>query len=176
MTHDGNRDPRAAAWCLPLSRNDRWCVIAVFTDDEWRALCRVANHPEWAKDPRFATFAARKQNEDALDCVISEWTRQFTPHEVMEKLQAVGVQAGVVNTLGDLFSDPQLEHRRIWRELPHAELERFHYEAPPFSLSETPAEQFPSPLLGEHNQYVLHEILGMPDAEIEELTRQGVVE
>lgn len=177
MTHDGNRDPRAAPHgAYPCRGDDRWCVIAVFRDDEWRALCRGAHHPEWAEDARFATLAARKQNEDALDCAIGEWTRQFTPHEVMEQLQAVGVQAGVINTLGDLFSDPQLQHRGTWRELPHAELERFHYEAPPFILSETPAEQFPSPLLGEHNQYVFREILGMSDAEIEELTKQGVVE
>jgi benzylsuccinate CoA-transferase BbsF subunit len=177
MTHDGNRNPDAAPHgAYPCRGDDRWCVIAVFTDDEWRALCGAANHPEWANDARFATLAARKQNEDELDRVIGEWTAQFTPHAVMEKLQAVGVQAGVVNTLGDLFSDPQLQHRQIWRDLPHAELERFYYEAPPYTLSATPAELRPSPLLGEHNRYVYGEILGMSDAEIEELTKQGVIE
>ncbi len=177
MTHDGNRNPDAAPHgAYPCRGEDRWCVIAVFTDDEWRALCRVANHPEWATDTRFATLSARKQNEDELDRVIGEWTKQFTPREVMEKLQAAGVQAGVVNALGDLFSDPQLQHRQIWRELPHAELERFYYEAPPFTLSETPAELRPSPLLGEHNRYVYGEILGMSAAEIEELVKQGVIE
>lgn len=177
MTHDGNRDPDAAPHgAYPCRGEDRWCVIAVFTDDEWHALCRVANHPEWIDDPRFRTFAARKHYEDELDRVVGEWTRQFTAHDVMEKLQAVDVQAGVVNTIGDLFSDPQLQHRKIWRDLPHAELDRFYYEAPPFTLSETPAELRPSPLLGEHNRYVFGEILGIPDAEIEELVKQGVIE
>lgn len=177
MTHDGNRNPHAAPHnAYPCQGNDRWCVIAVFAEDEWRALCRVANHPEWATDARFATLAARKQNEDELDRVIGEWTAQFTPHAVMERLQAAGVQAGVVNTLGDLFDDPQLQHRQIWRELPHAELGRFYYEAPPFDLSETPAELRPSPLLGEHNRYVYGEILGLADAEIDELMQQGVIE
>ncbi len=176
MTPNGNRNPNAAPHgAYPCRGDDRWCVIAVFADEEWRALCDVAN-PEWANDPRFATLAARKENEDELDQMIGAWTAQFTPREVMEKLQAVGVAAGVVNTLGDLFSDPQLKHRNIWRELPHAELERFHYEAPPFDLSETPADLRPSPLLGEHNHYVYGELLGMPDAEIEELTKQGVIE
>ncbi len=94
----------------------------------------------------------------------------------METLQAVGVRAGMVNRLSDLFADPQLEHRRIWRELPHAELERFHYIAPPYILSETPAELRPSPLLGEHNEYVYRTILGLPDREMERLVANGVIE
>lgn len=177
MTHDGNRDPYAAPHgAYPCRGDDRWCVIAVFSDNEWRAFCAASGHPHWLSDSRFATLAARKQNEDALDRLVGEWTSQFTPQEVMEQLQAAGVAAGVVNTLGDLFGDPQLTHRRIWRELPHAELETFHYEAPPYDLSETPADLHPSPLLGEHNRYVLGEILGMADAEIDELIKQGVIE
>ncbi len=177
MTHDGNRNPYAAPHgAYPCAGEDAWCVIAAYDEDEWRALCRAVEHPEWADDPRFATFAARKQNEDTLDGLIGGWTVHFTPRQVMERLQGAGVAAAAVNTLADLFSDPQLEHRRIWRELPHAELERFQYEGPPFTLSETPAEQFPSPLLGEHNRDVYGGILGISDAEIEELTRQGVIE
>ncbi len=177
MTHQGNRDPYAAPHgAYPCRGQDRWCVIAVLTDDDWRAFCAASGHPHWLSDSRFATLAARKQNEDELDRLVGEWTSQFTPQEVMEQLQAAGVAAGVVNTLGDLFGDPQLTHRRIWRELPHAELETFHYEAPPYDLSETPADLHPSPLLGEHNRYVFGEILGMADAEIDELTKQGVIE
>jgi len=177
MNHDGNRNPNAAPHgAYPCRGEDRWCVIAVFTDDEWQSFCRVANHIDWATDARFSTLAARKQNEDELDRLVGEWTAQFTPHEVMEKLQAVGVQAGVVNTLGDLFSDPQLAHRNIWRDLPHAELEQFFYEAPPFALLDTPADLRPSPLLGENNREVFGGILGMSDAEIDELMKQGVIE
>lgn len=75
--------------------------------------------------------------------------------------------AGAVHRLGDLFSDPQLMHRRTWRELPHPELGRFHYEAPPYVLSETPADLRRSPLLGEHNRQVYREIVGLADGEIE---------
>jgi crotonobetainyl-CoA:carnitine CoA-transferase CaiB-like acyl-CoA transferase len=94
----------------------------------------------------------------------------------METLQAAGVAAGVVNRLSDLFADPQLIHRRVWRELPHAELERFHYVAPPYIFSETPAEQRPSPLLGEHNQLVYRELLGLSGGEIEQLIADGVID
>ena len=178
MTHHGNRDPNAAPHGAYPCRGDdnRWCVIAVFSEDEWRAFCRAVEHPEWADDARFRTLAARKQNEDELDRLVGAWTAQFTPREVMEKLQAVGVRAAVVNTLADLFCDPQLKHRRIWREMPHPVLEQFDYEGPPFALSETPAELRRSPLLGEHNRRVLGELLGMSDAEIDELMKQGAIE
>jgi benzylsuccinate CoA-transferase BbsF subunit len=177
MTREGNRHPDVAPHgAYPSRGQDRWCVIAVFSNEEWWALCRAADHLEWADDPRFRTATARKANEDELDRLIGEWTVEHTAQEVMEKLQAVGVQAGPVNTLGDLFSDPQLEHRQIWRELSHTVLGPFYYEAPPFAFSETTAELRPSPLLGEHNRYVYGEVLGMSDAEIEELTKQGVIE
>jgi benzylsuccinate CoA-transferase BbsF subunit len=177
MTRNGNRDPHAAPHgAYPCRGADQWCVIAVFSDEEWCAFCRATGHPEWCDDTRFARLPARKQNEDALDQLIAEWTAQRTPHEVMETLQAVGVRAGVVNHLKDLFCDPQLKHRNQWRELPHAELETFHYEAPPYMLSETPCELRPSPLIGEHNRYVFGEIFGMSDEEIEQLMKDGVIE
>jgi len=177
MTRQGNRSPHAAPHgAYPCRGEDRWCVIAVCSEEEWRALCRAAGHPEWGDDPRFATLAARKAHEDELDALIGGWTRQFGRHEVMERLQAVGVGAGIVSLLSDLFADPQLAHRRVWQELPHPELEKFHYEAPPFILSETPAELSRSPLLGEHNDRVYGEMLGLARAEIERLIEDGVIE
>ncbi len=177
MTRMGNRSLHAAPHgAYPCRGEDRWCVIAVCDDDEWGALCRAVGHPEWESDQRFATFAARKAHEDELDSLISAWTAERAAQEVMETLQAAGVRAGVVNRLSDIFTDPQLAHRRIWRELPHAELETFHYEAPPFILPETPAELRPSPLLGEHNSRVYREILGLSDQEIGRLMADGVIE
>ncbi len=177
MTRMGNRSPHAAPHgAYPCRGEDRWCVIAVCADDEWRALCRAAGHPDWADDQRFATLAGRKAHEDELDALIGAWSARHTPQQVMETLQAGGVRAGAVNRLSDLFADPQLAHRRIWRELPHAELERFHYEAPPFTLSATPAELRPSPLLGEHNREVYRGILGLSEQDIERLAAEGVIE
>ncbi|MFQ5856299.1 MAG: CaiB/BaiF CoA transferase family protein [Anaerolineae bacterium] len=173
----GNRDPRAAPHgAYPCRGDDAWCVIAVFDEVEWQALCEVAGHPEWAADPRFATLEARKAHEDELDRLIGEWTARFTPREVMTNLQAAGVPAGMVQTVGDLFSCPQLTHRGQWPALEHPELGSYEYEAPPFLLSETPAEiRRPSPCLGEHNDYVFGELLGMSRAEIEQLEAEGVL-
>lgn len=179
MTRDGNRDPNAAphnAYPCRGADASQWCVIAVFGDDEWRDFCRAIGRMDWVDDARFRSHAARKLNEDELDRVVSEWTRQFSAREVMEKLQAAGVRAGIVNSVADLFHDPQLQHREIWRALSHAELGTFHYEAPPYTLSETRAELKPSPLLGEHNRAVFGEWLGMSDAEIDALIGEGVIE
>ncbi len=77
----------------------------------------------------------------------------------------------------DLFSCPQLAHRQVWRELEHPELGPFHFEAPPFILSETPADlRRPAPCLGEHNAYVYGEILGLSQEEIAQLEAAGVIE
>ncbi len=177
MSRTGNRSPSAAPHgAYPCRGEDRWCVIAVCREDEWLAFCRATGHPEWAEETRFGSLAARKAHEDELDALVSAWTSQLTAHAVMETLQAAGVRAGVVNRLSDLFADPQLAHRSIWRELLHPELERFHYVAPPFILSETPAQLRPSPLLGEHNQLVYREILGVSDQKIKQLITDGVIE
>lgn len=174
----GNRDPQAAPHgAYPCRGDDTWCVIGVFDEAEWQALCQAAEHPEWAADPRFATLAARKAYEDELDRVIGEWTAGFTPQEVMTKLQAAGVQAGMVQSVGDLYSCPQLLHRGQWQALEHSELGSYEYEAPPFLLSETPAEiRHPSPCLGEHNDYVFGELLGLPPEEIAQLKAKGVLD
>lgn len=176
-TRMGNRSADAAPHgAYPCRGEDRWCVIAVSNEDEWRALCRAAGHPEWAEDARFGSLAARKAHEEELDAVIAGWTRERTPHEVMKTLQAAGVPAGVVSRLSDLFSDPQLAHRRTWRALPHPELGQFHYVAPPFILAETPAELRRSPLLGEHNDQVYREILGLTQGEVDALVADGVID
>jgi benzylsuccinate CoA-transferase BbsF subunit len=176
MTHHGNRDANAAPHNAYPCRGDAWCAIAVFGDDEWRALCQVAASAPWTKDARFATHGLRKQHEDALDQAIAQWTRDRDARQLMETLQAAGVEAMVVNTLGDIFSDPQLQHRKIWRQLRHTVLGTFDYEAPPYDLSDSPATLRASPLLGEHNRYVYREIVGMSDEEISSLEKDGVIE
>jgi len=177
MTRNGNRDVNAAPHGVyPCKGDDSWVAIAAYNDTDWDALCGIAQKQVWADDARFATHASRKENEDALDALIAAWTREWDANELMQALQGAGVEAMVVNSIGDIFSDPQFAHRKIWRHLPHAELGEFDYEAPPYILSESPSELRPSPLLGEHNRKVYGEILGMSDEEIEELTKQGVIE
>ena len=172
----GNRCSFAAPHgAYPCRGDDRWCVIAVFNDQEWQGFCRVLDNPDWTQDRRFATLPARKQNEEELDRLIGEWTINFTPEEVMLKMQSAGVPAGVVETCPELFEDVQLQHRQHFRELEHPELGKYHPEAPAFKLSKTPAElNRPAPCLGQHNGYVYNKLLGISDEEFVALTEEGV--
>jgi benzylsuccinate CoA-transferase BbsF subunit len=174
----GNRHPYAAPHgayrCLG---DDRWCTIAVFTDGEWEAFCKVIGKPAWTEDPKFTTLLARKENEEELDRLVEDWTVNLPPEEVMNKMQAAGVAAGVVQSGKDLIEDPQLEHRHHFWYLNHPEMGLCAYDGPPFKLSETPAElNMPAPCLGEHTEYVCTQILGMTDDEFIGLFAEGVFE
>jgi len=130
--------------------------------------------PELAEDPRYATFAARKTHEDEIDGIISPWTAGQAAEDVMRRLQAAGVAAGVVQNARDLLTaDPQMRARRHYRKLLHAEAGETTYDGPPFTLSECPIELRPAPLLGEHNDYVFKQLLDLSDAEISDGYTQG---
>jgi benzylsuccinate CoA-transferase BbsF subunit len=174
----GNRSPYAAPHgAYPCQGDDAWCAIAVFSDVEWRAFCQAVGEPEWTKSAKFATLSGRKENEGQLDRLVSEWTMQYTTKEVMTRLQAAGVAAGVVQNGKDLLSDPQLEHRRHLRGLLHPEIGTYASEAPAFKLSKSSTgPTMPAPCLGEHNEYVYTKILGMSDAEFIDLVSKGVFE
>lgn len=173
----GNRCPCAAPHgTYPCKGDDRWCAIAVFTDEEWQAFSRVVARP-WTQEPGFATLLGRKQNEDELDRLVGEWTVQFTAEEVMRLMQDAGVAAGVVESTADLLQDAQLKARNHFWVLHHRELGAFSHLGQAFKLSETPADpRMPAPCLGEHTEYVCTKILGMPDEEFIGLMADGVFE
>jgi len=173
----GNRDPNAVPHGVyPCEGEDQWCAIAIFNDEEWSAFCRAAEKPQWASDMRFRTSAGRRAHENELDKLVAEWTSHFKARTVMERLQSEGVPAGVVQSVPDLFSCPQLLHRNQWVKLNHPEFGTYEHEAPPFILSETPAELCrSSALLGEHNDYVFEKIVGLSGPEVQALKEQGVI-
>ena len=174
----GNRCPYAAPHGIfPGKGDDRWCAIAVFTEEEWHALCNAMGNPEWVKEPRFATLQGRKGNEDELEQLLAQWTINYDARELMYKLQKAGVPAGVVENGEDIQNDPQLAHRHYLWELEHPEIGKHSYEAPPFRLSKTPAElNKPGPCLGEDTEYVCTKILGISDELFIELLAEGVFE
>jgi len=112
-----------------------------------------------------------------LDQKIGAWTSQFTARKIMEKLQAAGARGGVVQTMSDLYDDPQLNHRGQWIELEHPEIGRMHYQRPPYNLTKSPAgPDERDPLLGEHNDYFYLELLGLSQKEYKELIKDGVID
>jgi len=174
----GNQSPSSiphnAYRCLG---EDRWCAISVSTDEEWHSLCEVIGDPALAQDPRFATLLARKENEQELDSLVNGWTSTRTAEEVMASMQSAGVSAGVVETAEDMLDhDPQLKARRFFSELDYPGLGKYH-AAPGtyFRLSKYAPEAKRAPLMGEHNEYVFKQLLGIPDAEYERLVSDGVI-
>lgn len=177
IERDGNRHPFAAPHnAYRCKGDDRWCVISIFSDEEWEKLCKVMKRDDLLSDQRFKTIISRKENEEELDKEIEGWTSQLTAEEVFKTLQENGIMAGIVETMEDIFLDPQLNHRGFWPELNHPEVGPIHAEAPPFILSKTPFKiDRAAPCLGEHNELVFKKFLGYSDEEYEKLVKDGII-
>ncbi len=173
----GNRDMYIAPHALfPCRGSDRWVAIAITGELEWHSFCNVIGQPEWTRDTRFNTLLGRKENEDELERLIAEWTLGRTATQVMHMLQEVGIPAGVVQTAEDLFNDPQLKYREHFRYLEHKVIGVHAYHSPAYKLSKTPCEiRKAGPCLGEDNEHVYKNILGLSDDEIADLLIEGVI-
>ena len=174
---EGNKYPYAAPHnAYRCIGEDRWCAIAVFTDKEWQSFCKVIGKPALAKNPKFNTLLARKEHEEELDKLVNEWTVKHTAEEVMNLMQAKGVAAGMVETAKDQERDPQLMARHFLWELDYQEGGTILSPAGVhFLLSKTPYELKPAPSLGQHNDYVFKELLGLSDEEIIKLENEKVI-
>ena len=172
----GNRHPMAAPHgVFPCMGDDRWCAITVFTEKEWEMFCHVIGDPPWTKEHRFSTLQLRKRNEDELEELVAEWTKHHMPEKVMKTMQASGVPAAVVQNARDLLEkDPQLKEREFVIPIEHPILGVFGHIAPALKLSKNKAEVRTSPCLGEHNEYVCTQLLGMSDEEFTGLVQDGV--
>lgn len=172
-----NRHPNhAPQGAYPCKGDDKWVAIAVTSEAEWRGLEEAMDHPVWMVDERFADPVLRLKNQDELTDLISEWTRGHTHYEAMHLLQEAGVPAGAVVNAPELMSDPHLQGREFYWEIDHPDAGRHRYCGFPIKLSETPAHVIlPAPCLGEHNEYVLGDILGFSAEEIEELADLKVI-
>ena len=176
-TRNGNRDAIMAPHnCYPCRGEEKWISIVVATDEEWKALCRVMEKPELVRDDRFSDVYVRWNNQEELDRIIGEWTREQDEYGVMEKLQKAGVAATPSLSAEGLFKDPHLREREVFSEVPHPVMGKDWVIAPPWRLSETPAGiHRHSPLLGEHNDHVFNQLLGISPEEIKKLQEEQVI-
>jgi crotonobetainyl-CoA:carnitine CoA-transferase CaiB-like acyl-CoA transferase len=155
--------------------DDRWCAVAVFTDEAWRGFRRALGNPSWAEDEKFATLSGRLNHREELDRLVAAWTQQHTPEEVMARLQGNGVAAGVVQDARDLADDPQLRARDFFIELAHPEPGKTIADATPIKLSHTPARYHRAPAPGQDNDHVYRRLLGLDEGEMAELRENGVI-
>ena len=165
----------------PCAGEDAWVAIAVRTDEEWRALAGVierdsAERSGLADDARFVDSSSRSRNRRDLDALVAEWTRKFTAQQVVDRLQGVRVAAMPVMNIADQFADPHLNSRETYVEIDHPHVGAEMVYGVPWRFSDTPGSvQAPAPLLGQHNEYVLQQLLGMDGERIGELVAQQVV-
>ena len=176
-TRVGNLDNYMAPHnCYRCQGDDKWVSIAIATDEEWQAFCHAVGKPEWSADPRFTNARNRWQNQSELDGLITQWTINHTHYEATQKLQKVGVAAFPSMSREELAHDPHLIERNVFVEVEHPEAGRQTFLAPPWKLSATPAEiTRHSPLLGEDNEYVFCELLGMSVEEFATLVGDGII-
>jgi benzylsuccinate CoA-transferase BbsF subunit len=177
QTRDGNKSPYAVPHGVyPCKGEDQWCAIAVFTEKEWAAFCKVLDDPSWIEDPKFKTLETRKKNEDALNNLIAKWTKDQKAEDIMTMMQKAGVEAGVVRNIGDVVEAcPQLEHRHFWWTLEHPEIGRTVNAGSSYILSKTPYSlEKPAPCFGEHTEYVCTQFLGISDNEFIDLFQEEV--
>jgi crotonobetainyl-CoA:carnitine CoA-transferase CaiB-like acyl-CoA transferase len=174
---NGNRDPHMAPHGVFRSQgDDRWVSIAVRNDDEWRTLCTIMGKPALASDIRFATLAARKENEDALEALVTAWTQTRSAEEATQQLQAAGIPSYPALNGRDLLANPQAEARGFFVEFEHPEVGTRRHLGVPWQMSRTPSKvRRPAPMLGEATDYVLEQIIGLKKDEVASLRAKEVL-
>jgi benzylsuccinate CoA-transferase BbsF subunit/naphthyl-2-methylsuccinate CoA transferase subunit len=173
----GHRDANAAPHGIYRTLGYRkWIAVSVFTDNEWEALKSVMGNPAWADENKFKTLADRKKNEDELDGLIEEWTQWQYADLLMNKLISNGVRAGVVNDARGVIEDAHLKDRGFWAYMDHPVVGITLYNMAPIRFSETPIQmKTAAPLLGQHTNEVLTNMLGYTSDEIKQLEEAGAL-
>jgi benzylsuccinate CoA-transferase BbsF subunit len=171
------RAPRAPHGVFQCNGNDRWIAISAWRDESWSALCKVLGNPAFARSPEFRGAEGRWAGRREIDAGIASIVRHWEAEALMSALQCAGVAAGVVRTAADIVDeDPQLQHRHHWVKLEHPEMGTSIYNAPPFRISGARATPVaPAPLLGQHTEEVLTEILGLDTAAVDDLRQADVL-
>ena len=157
--------------------SDDWCAIGIMTDEQWPALCAVIGADDLARDRSLATASGRLAAVDRVEATVSAWTATRTATEVMFALQAKGVPAGVVASSRHIMDeDKQLQHRGYFQRVDHPKIGEARFTSPPFLMDGERIELKRPPLLGEHTDAVLTDILGYTPERIKALRTEGVLE
>jgi crotonobetainyl-CoA:carnitine CoA-transferase CaiB-like acyl-CoA transferase len=182
-SQEGPAAPYGVYRCAPMKLDggaiddDRWIAIGVHTQGEWDRFVGAIGNPAWASDAKFRTLYLRIRNREELDEHVSNWTREHSPEDAMRILQAARVPAAVVANGADLCArDPQLQHREFWAgaPLPGGSLSRV--TGIPFKMSSgSGSVRTIAPDVGENNDAVLGEILGLSRAEQDALMAEGAI-
>lgn len=170
----GNWHPEMAPHGVYPCAHNEWISIAVNSDANWMQLTRAINKPELAQDRRFSTLASRKNNEDALDDLLAAWTQTQDAQSLVTLLQSFGVAAAKSATSMDLVSDSHLWGREFYQQVNESNGDSRPIVGPGWKMSRGAAITTGAPRLGEHNDYVLGDILKLSKNEQEELAKASI--
>jgi crotonobetainyl-CoA:carnitine CoA-transferase CaiB-like acyl-CoA transferase len=154
---------------------DRWLALEIHSDEEFATLMKIIGKPELTSDPRFTSMVSRKKNEQELDRIIDEWTRQRDRDWMVNELCEAGLMATPSRDGRDLYADDHLRARGAFVTINHPEIGELELFAPPFRIKDIEIPAVRAPLLGEHNEYVLGELLGLTDQEIAILRDKDII-
>jgi benzylsuccinate CoA-transferase BbsF subunit len=176
-SRDGNRVPHMAPHgVFRAAGDDRWIAVTVEDDAGWARLAALMGRPELAADPRFATLAGRKTNEDALDALVTAWTSTESPEALTPRLQAAGLPAFVSATNADIAQDAHLEAAGAFNRFDHPEVGVRQHLGAPWRMSASPAGvTAAAPCVGADTDDVLRDVCGYATDEIARLRAAGAL-
>jgi len=170
----GNRGFHSYNGCFKAK--DRWVQIATPTNSIWKRFLRAIGREDMSHDPRFKNDMERFYNADHIDPIVKEWVEQRAAEEVISLLQRARVPCGVVNTIDQSLTDPQVKAREMIKFLDYPELGKIPVPGIPIKLSLTPGSiNTPSPKLGEHNEEVYGGLLGFSPEKLFGLKQEGII-
>jgi crotonobetainyl-CoA:carnitine CoA-transferase CaiB-like acyl-CoA transferase len=171
----GNAHPNIVPYQV-FKAADQYIAVGVGNDAQYARLCEIVDHPEWAHDPRFVNNVARVANREAL---VDLFQHAFAIREAaawLAMLEAAGIPAAPINTIDQVFADPQVIARGMRIEMQHPTAGSLPLTGSPLHIPTAPVEmRLPPPLLGEHTREVLTRVLGYNADAIEALSAEGIV-
>ena len=171
----GNAHPNIVPY-QAFATQDGHLILAVGNDAQFQRFCAVAGCPALASDERFLTNALRVDHRQALILLLLPLLQQQTTEQWLAALESVGVPCGPINTLDQVFADPQVQHRQLEIQLPHPEAGQVKLVSNPIRFDDQALNATTAPpLLGQHTQQVLTEYLGLDAAQQAQLKIKGVI-
>ena len=154
---------------------DRWLALEVHSDDEFAVFAKIIGRPELAEETRFMNGASRKKNEAELDKIIESWTRQRDRDWMAGEFCRAGLAAAPSREGRDLYADPHLKARGALVPVHHPELGELEMIGPPWKIADLETPLRHAPLLGQDNDYVLQDLLGLSSDEVHELQVKEII-